>query len=306
MSFFFCGTPKDNMNTEQLFKIIKDIWQFLNSPILALKGTTISLSSIALAFVTIWISFRIANFLGRMLNGALEKKAVDSGVRDSLEKFLRYLVIVIGILFAADIMGFSLSSLAALSAILMVGIGFGLQNITQNFISGIILLIERPVKVGDIVKVGDVTGKIFDIRVRATVIQTRDDISIIVPNSKFIAEEVVNQSFLGQRIRKHVRVGVAYGSELKVVQATLLKVAADHPEILDDPEPTVIFENFGDSSLEFDLRFWSSSLWDIERICSDIRFAIDEAFRIQKIQIPFPQRDLYVKEIPFLPKNPTP
>ncbi len=294
------------MNTEQLFKIIKDIWQFLNSPILALKGTTISLSSIALAFVTIWISFRIANFLGRMLNGALEKKAVDSGVRDSLEKFLRYLVIVIGILFAADIMGFSLSSLAALSAILMVGIGFGLQNITQNFISGIILLIERPVKVGDIVKVGDVTGKIFDIRVRATVIQTRDDISIIVPNSKFIAEEVVNQSFLGQRIRKHVRVGVAYGSELKVVQATLLKVAADHPEILDDPEPTVIFENFGDSSLEFDLRFWSSSLWDIERICSDIRFAIDEAFRIQKIQIPFPQRDLYVKEIPFLPKNPTP
>ncbi len=134
------GTPKDSMNTEQIFKILKEIWQFLNSPILALKGATISLSSIALAFAIVWISFRIANFLGKMLNAALEKKAVDSGVRDYLEKFLRYLVIVIGILFSADIMGFSLSSLAALSAILMIGIGFGLQNITQNFISGIILL----------------------------------------------------------------------------------------------------------------------------------------------------------------------
>jgi small-conductance mechanosensitive channel len=271
-----------------------NILALLDQPLLHLSHAKISLSSLLISLFLIVASFRVAKSLGKFVNASLEKKGVDSGVRDSLDRFLRYLVITVGILFSLDNLGFSISSLAGLGAVLMVGIGFGLQNIAQNFISGIIILIERPIKVGDIIKVGSSTGRVMDIRVRSTVIQTRDDITIIVPNSKLISEEVINDSYSGQQIRQHIRVGVAYGSEVAKVKVALIAAAQDNTKVLQSPAPRAIFENFGESSLDFDLRYWCSDIWDIDQTASDIRSEIDRVFRLENIQIPFPQREIHL------------
>lgn len=273
----------------------KYFYNLLYSPIFKISDTNISIFSLFVSITIIASSFKLAKYLGRAVNKALEKRDVDSGIRDSLEKFVRYITIGVSIFFALDIIGVSINSLAAIGAVLMVGIGFGLQNITQNFFSGIIILIERPIKVGDVIRVGSVSGKVIDIYVRSTVIQTRDDISIIVPNSKIVSEEVINESYTGQRIRQHIKVGVAYGSDLDLVSKLLIEAASHQPNVLTDPMPMAIFEDFGESSLNFDLRFYCSDIWGMDAICSQIRFRINKLFSENKIEIPFPQRDLHIK-----------
>ncbi len=280
---------------DELLNNFKDFAKLFDFPIFHLHNTKISLSSLSISIIIILIAFRLAKYLGRLVNDSLERRNVDSGIRDSLDRFTRYLIITVGILFSLDNMGFSINSLASLGAVLMVGIGFGLQNIAQNFISGIIILIERPIKVGDIIRVGTTSGRVLDIRVRSTIVQTRDDVSIIVPNSKLISEEVVNDSYSGQQIRQHIRVGVAYGSDVEKVKRILLESAIGHDQVLDTPKPLVIFEDFGDSSLNFDLRFWCSDIWNLDPITSDIRSDIDKKFRQENIEIPFPQRDLHIR-----------
>ncbi|MCB0349308.1 MAG: mechanosensitive ion channel, partial [Bdellovibrionales bacterium] len=197
---------------------LKEVWNLLREPLLQINGSKISITSIFVSILVIIFTIKLARYIGRAVNRGLNKRGVDSGVRDSIEKFSRYLIIALGILFALDNLGISINSLAAVGAVLMVGIGFGLQNIAQNFISGIIILIERPIKVGDIIKVGSSTGRVVDIRVRSSIIQTRDEVSIIIPNSKLISEEVISDSFSGQRIRNHIHVGVAYGSDVLKVR----------------------------------------------------------------------------------------
>ena len=194
-----------------------------------------------------------------------------------------------------DSVGLNVSSLAAIGAVLMVGIGFGLQNIAQNFISGLILLLERPIRRGDIVSVAGVKGRVKEIRARSTLIETRDDVSIIVPNSQFISEQVINDSFSGNVIREKVDVAVAYGSDTRKVEQVLLEAAEAHSKVQKSPPPRVVFESFGDSSLNFSLRIWISDIWGRDFIMSDIRFDIDHRFRENQIQIPFPQRDLHLK-----------
>ncbi|MBY0516489.1 MAG: mechanosensitive ion channel [Bacteriovoracaceae bacterium] len=267
----------------------------LKEPIFQINGTKISIFSFVISISLFLITVKVARYIAKATNAALEKKEVDSGLRNSIEKFVRYIIITLGMLFSLDNLGISINSLAALSAVLMVGIGFGLQNITQNFISGIILLIERPVKVGDIIQVGETSGRIVDIHVRSTMIQTRDDVTIMVPNSKLLSEDVINDSYTGERIRQHVKVGVAYSSDVNKVMSLLVQAASMHPTVLQDPPPIAIFENFGESSLDFDLRFWSSDIWYMDRVASDIRVEIMSLFRAQNIEIPFPQRDLHIK-----------
>lgn len=225
----------------------------------------------------------------------LDSKDLNSGVKDSISRFARYTVIIAGALIALDTIGISLKSLAALGAVLMVGIGFGLQNIAQNFISGLIILLERPIKVGDIVKVQGVSGVVKEIGARSTLINTRDDIAIIVPNSQFISEQVVNESFSGETIRLHLNIGVAYGSDVNLVKDVLLKIGAEHTNVLKSPAPNVLFTDFADSSLNFELRIWVNDLWTYDSILSDIRFKIIEKFNEKNISIPFPQRDLHIK-----------
>jgi len=286
------------METKNYLKVFNDLWGLIQTPFLKLNDAEISVVTLTLAIIIVIISLQLAKKLSHLTKYFLNAKNVDSGVSDSLAQFVKIITILLGIVLSLNTLGFSLNSLAAISAVLMVGIGFGLQNIAQNFISGLIILIERPIKVGDIIQVGTTTGKVLDIKVRSTIVQTRDDISIIVPNSKLIAEEVTNQSFSSSNIRLHIDIGVAYGSDLELVKEILLTVAQNHPEILKDPATDVIFKGFGSSSLDFDLRVWTYQIWEQERVCSEIRFEIDKMFRDKHVQIPFPQQDVYIKQLP--------
>ncbi|MBC8287166.1 MAG: mechanosensitive ion channel [Nitrospinae bacterium] len=280
---------------EILLDQIKYIWSLLSTPLFQLGSSQISLASLFVALIVLAGFVIISKIIERGVHNALKSKSIDSGVKGSIERFSRYIVITLGAFIALDTIGISLSSLAALGAVLMVGIGFGLQNIAQNFVSGIIILLERPIKKGDIVDVGGVSGRVYDIRVRSTIIETRDDVAIIVPNSQFIAEQVVNDSFSGDKIRRILKVGVAYGSDVKKVTEILLKVASEHKQVLQEPTSKVYFMDFGNSSLDFELRFWVNELWTTDGILSDLRYAIDQEFRDADVCIPFPQRDLHIK-----------
>ncbi|MBX3020149.1 MAG: mechanosensitive ion channel [Bdellovibrionales bacterium] len=275
---------------------LNELWLLLQRPLFTLDKAKVSSLSIIFSIFAVWFAWKISIVLGRLASKWLSGKNVDSGVRDSIEKFIRYSVFLVGLMMALDNMGFSISSLAAVGAVLMVGIGFGLQNLTQNFISGIILLIERPIKVGDIIRVGSTSGRIVDIRVRSTIVQTRDDITIIVPNSKLISEEVINDSYSGKTIRQHLRVGVSYSSNIENVQRILCEAALRHSKVLKDPPPVAIFQDFGESSLDFDLRFFSSEIWTIDVVTGEIRSAILSELRKANIEIPFPQRDIHLKQ----------
>jgi len=176
-----------------------------------------------------------------------------------------------------------------------IGIGIGLQEIAKNFISGLILLIERPVKVGDYIDLAGLPGRVEAIKARGTVVTTFDNISVVVPNSDFITKQVTNWSYNDKVIRCCVPVGVAYGSDIDLVKKSLLEVATKHKDILKDPPPTVYFVDFGDNSLLFKLYVWTEDLQHRLSLTSDIRFMIDKLFRERNIVIAFPQRDLHLK-----------
>lgn len=279
---------------ESFIESIKHVWDLFSTPIFQMGGNSISVFSIILACGLLWSSFVLGKAGERLIQKALADQDIDPGVKSSIERFSRYLIIIIGIWIALDSVGINLNSLAAFGAVLGVGIGFGLQNITQNFISGIIILLERPIKKGDMVEVKGVRGKVLDIQARSTLVLTRDDVVIIVPNSQFISEQVVNDSFSGEKIRLSLSVGVAYGSDVELVKQTLTDIAYRNAKVLNQPHPKVLFTGFGDSALDFELRVWVDDLWDRELVLSDLRFELDTAFREHKISIPFPQRDIHL------------
>ena len=273
---------------------IKDNLKYLSTPLFEISGNKISLVSVLLACVVFFLTTRLAKMTEKFMLRLLKDKGLESGVRGSIATISRYVVLTTGILITLDTVGISLSSLTALGAVLMVGIGFGLQNIAQNFISGLIILFERPIKVGDHVTVNGVSGRVYEVGARSTLLHTRDDVAIIVPNSQFISEQVVNQSFTGEKMRVHMDVGVAYGSDTKKVESILLDIASKNPSVLKNPEPKVFFQGFGDSSLDFSLSVWIDDIWEQKKILSDIRFSVDQNLRDSNITIPFPQRDVHI------------
>jgi small-conductance mechanosensitive channel len=212
-----------------------------------------------------------------------------------------YTMFVIAALAALSVAGFNFSNIAIIAGALSVGIGFGLQNIVNNFVSGLILLFERPIRKGDWVQVGTTEGYVQDIRIRSTRILTFDRSDVIVPNSELISNQVTNFMLGDIRGRAVVRVGVAYGSDVEKVRYVLMQVAEENELVVKDgtsPQPMVLFRGFGDSSLDFELRV---HLYDVDRrlsTISNINFAIDKAFREEGIEIPFPQRDVHVKALP--------
>lgn len=284
----------DRIKMDKLTIQVQKGWSLLTKPLFELGGNHISLFSLILAVAIMVASSWAAKLAEQLTRRTLKETHLDEGLKGSLEQFSRYTVLIIGFLITLDTLGVSLSSLAAIGTVLMVGVGFGLQNIAQNFISGLIILLERPIKNGDVVIVDDVAGRVTKIGARSTMIQTRDDVAIIVPNSKFISEKVINESFSGTKIRLSITVGVAYGSDTALVQETLLSIAQNHPGVITHPKPYVFFEDFGDSSLNFKLCAWVSDLWAKEITASEIRYKIDQAFREKNITIPFPQRDVHL------------
>ena len=208
---------------------------------------------------------------------------------------MKYFIWVIVIGLALETIGIHYNLLIASSAALLVGIGFGLQQIFNDYISGIIILFEGNLKVNDVVQMEDGTiGMVKEIHLRTSKIETRDDYTIIVPNHKLISDNIINWSHMESRTRFHVSVGVAYGSDTKLVKEVLLDCAHDHPDIVTHPEPFVRFTDFGNSSLDFQLFFWTLKTFRVENIKSSMRFKIDEEFRKNNIRIPFPQRDVHI------------
>ncbi len=230
--------------------------------------------------------------LGQILN----RTTLDLGIQHAVATFTQYFVIAIGLLVGLQTAGIDLSSLTILGASVGVGVGFGLQNIANNFISGIIILLERPIKIGDRIEVGDVNGDVVHIAARSTTVRTNDNIAIIIPNSSFISSNVINWSHGDEKVRFRVPAGVAYGSDVRLVERLLLEVARENENVIEDPPSRVIFRGFGQSALDFELRVWSSRMLHRRGVLvSQLNFAIYEKFKQHSITIPFPQRDLHIK-----------
>jgi small-conductance mechanosensitive channel len=280
---------------KEFLEIFKDV---INYPLFSINQTQVSpLIIFIFIFILLCFYFLAKIISSKVLSKILSKFNLEEGLMFTLIRISHYLVISIGALVAFQFVGIDLSGLAVILGFLSVGIGFGLQNVTSNFISGLILLFERPIKVGDRVTVGDTVGYVTNIKIRATTIRTLNNISIIVPNSDFISNNVINWTHGDKKIRIELKVGVSYSSDLDLVLSTLKKVALENNEVLKDPEPEVHLLNFGDSSWEMNLRVWIPDPRKYYYVCSDLNCEIVRNFRKNGIEIPFPQRDLHLRSV---------
>lgn len=242
--------------------------------------------------VITWLAFKI---IQKIVNKNLKREETGGGSKYAAFQILKYLVWVIVIGIALETIGIKLNLLIASSAALLVGVGFGLQQIFNDYISGLLILFEGNLKVQDVVQMEDGTiGKVMEINLRTSKIETRDEFFIIVPNHRLINDNIINWTHMDTKTRFQVNVGVAYGSDTALVEKTLLACADGHPEIAFTPKPFVRFVNFGESSLDFQLYFWTEKSFRVENIKSSLRFRIDHEFRKNNIRIPFPQRDVHM------------
>ncbi len=235
----------------------------------------------------------------------LSRSGMEIGLQDSITTITVYLIWMFGILVSLHLFGLNTASLAVAFGALGIGLGFGLQNIFNNFISGIILLFERPIQVGDDVEINGTWAQVKKINVRSTVVQTYDNASLIIPNADFISSQVTNWSFKDKRLRRNIEVGVAYGSDIERVKDTLLEIAETTPKVLKRPAPDIWFRDFGDSALIFRLRIWTD-INNMLRVETDIRFRIDKLFRERGIEISFPQRDIHIRSVAGQAEDKTP
>ena len=262
-----------------------------------LPGVTLSLVQIflliALLIAVFWISSRTKRFL---FNRFLAKSGLDRSLQYAIAQIVSNVVLIIGIFIVLDNAGIHLGALTVFAGAVGVGVGFGLQNIASNFISGLVILAERPITVGDRVEVAGIAGQVQHIRARSTVIVTNDNITMIVPNTKFIDSLVTNWTYGDPRVRFRLPVGVAYGSDVNKVREALLAAASENANTLKDPAPSVFLEKFGENSIDFELVVWSSEMsYRPRRYRSDLNFAMEQKLREAGIEIAFPQRDLHIR-----------
>lgn len=259
--------------------------------------TQVTLASLLVSVAILIVTGVIARILHKLTaERLLGRTHVDPGVRYAIGRVVGYIVWVLGLIVALQPLGINATTLAVFGGAIGVGIGFGLQDIAKNFVAGLILLIERPVKVGDRIEVGKVVGDVSEIRARATLVRTNDDIYLIVPNAQFITDTVTNWSYRTPRVRFHIPVGVAYGSDPREVEAALLEAAGKNEKVLREPAPAVFFRGFGDSSLDFELACWTAvMLHKRGALLSEMNFAIHDALKARGIELPFPQRDLHIR-----------
>jgi len=244
-------------------------------------------------FLLFYVSSKIRKVL---VHKIFPRYDLDIGVSQSIATIVRYLLIVIGLIIIFQTTGIDLSAIGLLVGALGVGIGFGLQSITNNFISGLIILFERPIKVGDRIEIDDLAGNIVDISARATTIITNDNIAVIVPNSDFINTRVINWSHNNRRIRLNFPVGVSYNEDPEKIRNLLTEVANANPGVLSSPKPYILFEGFGDSSLDFKMLVWTTEYIDRPKILrSELYYEIFAKFKEHNVEIPFPQRDIHLK-----------
>ena len=272
---------------------------FLNFPLIKTESFKFTVLNLLLIILILVITRLLAWGVIRLLKRSLRKsKKQNEGRRFAIISIVKYMIYTLAILLILANSGLDITVIVAGSTALLVGLGFGLQNLFKDLVSGVILLFEGSLELNDVVEVGSDVGKVKYIGLRTSKILTQDGIMVIVPNSKFVEEKVVNLSNNHEVSRFHVSVGVAYGSDPEQVKKILLAVAEAHPRVEDLPVSTVRFTEFGNSSLNFELLFWTKGNFVMEDIKSDLRFRIFEAFRENGVQIPFPQQDIYVKSLP--------
>lgn len=262
-------------------------------------GGTLTLSLLSLATSA---ALAVAVLFGAHLARTLTEHrlsmhtTMDQGVRYAVARVLYYIILTLGLLAALQTLGLQLSSLTVALGALSVGIGFGLQNIVNNFVSGLILLFERPIQVGDWIEVEGTRGRVTRIGARSVNIVTSDNIDILVPNGSFISNQVINWSHGDPRVRLRLPIAVAYGSHLPQVVDVLLEAAATVKEVLPEPAPSVLLDNFGDFAVNLELAIWIDTRTNNpRRVRSHLNFAVFEAFRREGVEIPFPQRDVYLR-----------
>jgi small-conductance mechanosensitive channel len=271
--------------------------KIMNLSLFNLGDSKLTIGLIITLIISFVILFVGAEWIRKLIvNKILSRYRLDVGTRKSIGTMAKYFLILAGIFSILQTNGLDLSAFGILAGAVGVGIGFGLQNITNNFISGLIILFEQPIKEGDRIEVGDVSGDVIKISARSTMIVTNDNISIIVPNSQFIDSQVINWSHNDRNIRFNFPVGVSYKEDPEKIKRILLDVAKHNSGVLNLPEPDVLFEEFGDSSLNFSLRVWTSEYINRPKVLkSQLYYEIFRIFKEEDVEIPFPQRDLHMK-----------
>ncbi|SFG53981.1 Mechanosensitive ion channel [Desulfotomaculum arcticum] len=251
--------------------------------------------------IIISLSIKFSNFISRfLLHRVYSRYEMDQGMQYTFSRLMHYGIIVVSILVALPVIGFDLSILTVFAGVAGIGIGFGMQNIISNFISGLIVLFERPIKVGDRIQLGDLHCDVEHINIRSTIVRTRNNEHIIIPNSQFIENQIMNWSYGDPKVRQEILIGVAYGSDVQLLERLLLQAAQEHEEVLDDPPPRVDFLNFGESSLDFRLLYWIPHPVLRTMIKSALNFRINDLLQEHGVEIPFPQRDLHLRSVDTL------
>lgn len=265
---------------------------------LKLSNVFAAILVLLLARLIIWILIQLVLF------GYYRKREINIGSQYAINQLLTYIIYVVAVLFAIDSLGIKMTVIWGGAAALLVGVGLGLQQTFNDLISGVIILFERTVEVGDIVQVEGLLGKVTAIGLRTSMLQTQSNTAVLVPNSKLISENIINFSHQDEKTRYFISVGVAYGSDTELVRDLLRQAADEHPDVLKHPKPWIRFTDFGNSSLDFELHFWTVKNFTIDVLKSDLRFIIDRLFRKHNVSIPFPQQDVWFRNpIPPAPSS---
>lgn len=279
------------------------IKEALDVPLISLGETSITLWTVVYLLVLLLLVIWGSGLIRRVLVRTLERGGrVEVGVAQSVGTIVRYAMVLIGLLIIVQTAGINLTTLNVIAGAVGIGVGFGLQTIAANFISGIILLVGRPIKVGDRIVVGGqggdgIEGDVMEIGARATTVLTNDNIAVIVPNTNFVEQTVVNWSHNDRKVRFKIPVQVAYGTDVRKAEQLLVDVAKADTNVLESPAPAVRFLEFGDSGLKLELRAWSTSLIHKKGLLiSNLNFAIYAAFNEHGIEIPFPQRVVHLRQ----------
>ena len=274
--------------------MIDTIMEYLRMTLVELRGTKVTTLTLLTAIVIVLVTKIISMIIARSIDRVLEARGLDRGLRFATTKITRYIILVVGIFVAVGTLGIDTGAIMASGAVLLVGIGFGLQRLADNFISGLLVLIERPIKKGDFIDAGGVLGTVEDIGLRATLVTSRDGVQVILPNSNLMSSTVINYSAPSPERRFQIPVGVAYGTDLDLVCKVMTDVARAEPKVLETPAPEVRHMGFGDNAIELVLLVWIADAKEDLIVGSKLRFALDRAFRQHKISIPFPQRDVHI------------
>ncbi|MFA6600019.1 MAG: mechanosensitive ion channel domain-containing protein [Candidatus Omnitrophota bacterium] len=275
------------------------LFRVAHHPLFRSEKITLSLWILGRSLIAFWAFYAFARFLNGILTARVfPKTALNKNSQNAIRSVIQFFFMVTGALAGLQMLGIDLNALAVFSGTLGIGIGFGLQEIVKNIFSGFVIFFERPIRVGDVVEIEGTPGTVKSIRTRSTIVNSFDNISMVVPNSDFLNRRVVNWSHSDRTVRVESRIGVAYGSDVALVKQILLGIAKANSRILARPEPFVIFEEFAESALLFKVFYWTDVADRLE-VKSEINFSIYEQFKEKGITIPFPQRDLHLKSSDF-------